>query len=124
MKNWSYTIVLSSIAIIAVAFFTGKVTINNMLEELTFFSVLIAMGKTLIVSFLVYLAIIISFPALIIDLVLLIFSSKYFLLIHLIWDLVWQKITLDWYWNVTNGSSLVVAAFILAIITHFSNQRM
>lgn len=123
MRNWSYTIVLSCIVVIIACFATERVNLHHILDDLTFVSVFTAIGKTLIVSFVLYFAAIISFPALVIDLVLLIFTTRYFFLLGYLWNLVWTNFTLPWYWNAVNGNSLVIGAFILAIITHFGIQR-
>jgi hypothetical protein len=123
MKNWSYLLVITCLIIIIGAFADHKVTLSHFFQTLTISNVFIAVAKIIIISLVLYIAMAISVPAVFIDLLLLLFLSKDFLLIRAIWNFTWKDITINWFWESLPGEAIVIAAFLLSIVTHFVNQR-
>lgn len=123
MKNWSYLLVITCVIIIIGAFTDNKVDLNHFFHHLTISNIFIGMAKIIIISIVLYVAVAISIPVVIVDLLLLLFLSKKYLFFRILWQFTWGDVTMNWFWESLPGEAIVTAAFLLAIVTHFVNQR-
>ena len=116
MKNWRFTFFLASIVIIILAFTTGKVESNNLMEGLSLVGLLVTLFKTVLIIVIVSLAASITPPAFLIDLIIVIFTAYSWPILRFIWGLAWKEMTLEWYWYSSTGTSIVVSALIIAAL--------
>lgn len=105
-----------SILFIIVGFVTGKIS-GDSLTYISITGSLLAILQILVIVLILMLGIAMTLPALLIDLLLLIFTGMYFPLVGATWNIVWDDVTLGWFWASTSGSSLLFASIVLAIIS-------
>jgi hypothetical protein len=111
-----------SILFIIVGFVTGKIS-GDSLTYISITGSLLAILQILVIVLILMLGIAMTLPALLIDLLLLIFTGMYFPLVGATWNIVWDDVTLGWFWASTSGSSLLFASIVLAIISFFMLRR-
>ncbi len=112
-----------SILLIIIGFVTGKIS-GDSFNDISITGSLLAILQILVIVLILMLGIAMTLPALLIDLLLLIFTDMYFPLVGGTWDVVWDDVTLDWFWASTSGSSLLIASTVLAIISYFMMPRI
>jgi hypothetical protein len=112
-----------SILLIIIGFVTGKIS-GDSFNDISITGSLLAILQILVIVLILMLGIAMTLPALLIDLLLLIFTDMYFPLVGGTWDVVWDDVTLDWFWASTSGSSLLIASIVLAIISYFMMPRI
>ncbi|MFP4060697.1 MAG: hypothetical protein ACOCXD_01000 [Bacteroidota bacterium] len=116
MKNWRFTFFFASILIIILAFTTGKVESSNLMVGLSLVGLLVAFIKTVLIIAIVSLAISITPLGFIIDLIIVIFTAYSWPILRFTWGLAWRELAVEWYWNSSTGSAIVVAAIIIAAL--------
>ena len=116
MKNWSFSLVISSIIIILAVLVTHRADFNQFFTALSLVQILITFLKSLIVVAVISIAAGITIPALVLDLILLLVTNYDFPVIRFIWGLAWNDIAISWYWLPSDGNALLVSAVILGII--------
>ncbi|HYX09770.1 MAG TPA: hypothetical protein VE912_23780 [Bacteroidales bacterium] len=116
MKNWSFSLVIASIIIILAVLVTHRTDFSNFFTSLSLMQILITFLKSLVVVAVLSIAASITIPALILDLILLLFTHYDFPVIRFLWGLAWGDIAISWYWLPSDGNALFVSAIILGII--------
>lgn len=111
-----------SILFIIIGFVTGKIS-GDSFTYISLTGSLLAILQILVIVLILMLGIAMTLPALLIDLLLLIFTGMYFPLVGATWDVVWDEVTLGWFWAFTSGSSLLFASVVLAIISFLILRR-
>lgn len=111
-----------SILVIIIGVITGKISVDNF-SQISVLDSAFGIMQILVIVMILMLAIAMSLPALFIDLLLLVFTGQQFPLIGLTWDLVWDDVTIKWFWTSTSGSSLLVASVVLVILSFFTLRR-
>lgn len=122
MRKYVIFLLIISILFIILGFTSGKISG----ESFTYISLtgsLLAILQILVVVLILMLAATMALPALIIDVLLLIFTTMYFPLISTIWNIVWYDITVGWFWTTTSGSSILFASLVLIIISVLGLRR-
>jgi hypothetical protein len=115
MRKYAILILIFSILLILFGFFSGKISG----ESFTYISIpgtFFAMLKILIVGLVLLLAIGITIPAVIMDIIVLIFTNLHFPITSNIWDISWNLLTIEWLWLDSGGSSVLFASIILIIL--------
>ena len=116
MRKYVIFLLVISILFIVLGLASGKISG----ESFTYISLtgsLLAILQILVVVLILMLGAMMALPALIIDVLLLIFTTLYFPLISTIWNIVWFDITIGWFWTTTSGSSILFASLVLIIIS-------
>lgn len=122
MKRYVVLLFIVSILFIVLGLVTGKIS-GDSFTYISITGSLLAILQILVIVLILMLAAAITIPALIIDLLLLIFTGLYFPLVGGIWDVVWDDVTIGWFWASTSGSSLLFASIILAIISFLMMRK-
>lgn len=97
-------------------FLTGKVSGGSFLYidmPMLFYN----MFKIIVIVLALLFALLITLPAIAVDLVLLIFTANTFPALSFIWDTVGNTLLMEWFWENTRGSALFFAAFILSMVS-------
>lgn len=122
MRKYVIFLLVISILFIVLGLASGKISG----ESFTYISLtgsLLAILQILVVVLILMLAAMMALPALIIDVLLLIFTTMFFPLISTIWNIVWYDITVGWFWTTTSGSSILFASLVLIIISVLGLRR-
>ncbi|MEQ8470321.1 MAG: hypothetical protein RIC35_04010 [Marinoscillum sp.] len=120
-KRYLQFLFLASILFIIIGFISGKIST----ESFTYISLigsLKAILQILLVVVILMLGLAMTLPALIID-VLLLFIGMSFPLIEAIWYVIWNQVTIGWFWAGSSGSSIFFASLVLAIVSFFGMRR-
>ena len=106
---------LFAILILFFGFVYDKITFES-LQYISVPGLLMAVVKSLVVVLVLLLSLAISTAALVIDLILLLFTQLDFPLLSYIWNIAWEEVTMSWFWTATSGSSLFFGALILLLL--------
>lgn len=118
MRNYAAGLSLFAILIILFGFLNGKIT-GESFQYISLPGLLYAVLKSLVVVFVLLLSLAAAIPLLLIDIVLLLFTNYDFELIQSVYGVVWDGVTLGWFWTETSGSSIFFGALILLLISGF-----
>ncbi len=111
-----------SILFIILGFVTGKIS-GDSFTYISITGSLFAILQILVIVMILMLGAAMTLPALLIDLLLLIFTGMQFPLVSSTWNVVWDQVTIGWFWTSTSGSSLLFASIVLAIISFLMLRR-
>lgn len=118
MRRYAAGLALFAILILVFGFINGKIT-GASFQTISLAGLLFAVLKSLLLVLILLLAVGASIPLLIIDILLLLFTEYGFALINGVWDVVWGRVTIGWFWTETSGSSLFFGALILLLLSGF-----
>jgi hypothetical protein len=110
------------VVFIVLGFMSGKIS-GDSFTYISLTGTLLAILQILLVVAILMLGIAMLTPAIIIDLLLLLFSNLYFPLVGNTWHVVWNQVTVGWFWTETSGSSLLFSSIILAVISFFAIRK-
>ena len=122
MKKYFGFLFIISLLFIFIGLISGKISG----ESFSYISIpgsLFAILQILFVVLIIMIGVAIMIPALVIDLLLLIFTGMNLPLIHSICDILWEEVTMGWFWAHTEGSSIFFASLILAILSFGMYRR-
>ncbi|CAN0195175.1 unnamed protein product, partial [Chrysoparadoxa australica] len=109
-----YLFVLSLVFII-IGMASGKITTDSF-TYISLTESLFAILQILLIVIVLMLGVVMTLPAIIADLILLIVGWS-FRLTGAIWNIVWDQLTIGWFWNNTSGSSIFFSSLAIAIIS-------
>ena len=123
MKRWSSTLIVSAIILIVAAIaYKGAIT-DSFFQGITFYSFFLTLFKSIIVVLLISISVPVALVALLVDIILWLTTDFYFPLINYIVNLVWDRITISWYWNLSNGNEIFLSALVIGILGLIGQRR-
>ena len=116
MRKWSSTLIVSAIILIIAAIAYKDAISESFFQGISFYSLILTLFKSIIVILIISIAVPVGIVALLIDIILWLTTDYYFPLIDYIFDLVWGRITISWFWNLSNGNEIFLSALIIGIL--------
>lgn len=116
MKKYLIFLFIVSILFILIGLVSGKIS-GDSFTYISLPGSLFAIIQILVIVLILMIGAAMMIPAFVIDLLLLVFTGLRFPMITSIWDILWQKVTIDWFWIFTSGSSIFFASLLLAIFS-------
>ena len=116
MKKYFIFLFIVSVLFILIGLVSGKIS-GDSFTYISLPGSLFAVLQILVIVLILMIGAAMMIPAFVIDLLLLIFTGLRFPMINAIWHILWQKVTIDWFWVFTSGSSIFFASLILAIFS-------
>lgn len=121
LKRYLQFTFLASVLFIIIGFVTGKISVDSF-TYISLIGTVEAMFQILVVAILLMLGLAVSVPALIADLILL-FMGMSFPLLHSTWGVLWDQVTIGWFWASSSGSSILFASIILAVVSALAMRK-
>lgn len=122
MKRFIYLTGVFALVLVVVGFISGKISA----ESFTYISIpgiIVTCLKMLLSQLVLMLSTLMIVPAVIIDLLLWIFSGMYFPLISSIIDAVWNDFIVAWFWQPATGSAILFTSIINLAASYFLLRR-
>ena len=116
IKKYSTAIVVFSFIVMVLAIAYKDALTSSFVAGVTPLGLIFSFFKSLIVAIVLIVTIPVALVALLIDLVLWFITPYYFPLSGFMYNLVWENITVEWYWLQAGGNEIFYAALILAIL--------
>jgi hypothetical protein len=113
IRRYIFSILVLSVLFLVTGFLSGKIS-GDSFTYISLTGTFSAVIQILFVTVILMLALLMTLPAVIVDLLLL-FLGWSFPMIERIWNVVWDELTIGWFWIPTSGSSILFASVILII---------
>ena len=121
LKRYLQFLFVSSLLFIIIGLVTGKISG----ESFTYISLtgsIAAIFQILMIVIILMLGLVITVPALIIDLLLL-FIGMSFPVLSATWSVIWDQVTMGWFWANTSGSSVFFGSLVVAVVSFFAIRK-
>jgi len=122
MRRYLVALFIFSILVIVFGLFSGKISAESF-QYISLVESFFTIFRILVVVLVLLLGLVILFPAILMDLILLLISNYGFEMTNQVLEHAWKNVTLGWFWNQTSGSSILFSAIIIAIITGILMRR-
>jgi hypothetical protein len=116
IKKYSTAIIVFSFVVMVLAIAYKDALTSSFIAGVTPLGLIFSFFKSFIVAIVLIVAIPVALVALLIDLVLWFITPYYFPLSGFMYNLVWENITIEWYWLQAGGNEIFYAALILALV--------
>ncbi len=113
MKNWDVFIIVSTFIIALALFSSGRITFDNMLNNLQLSETIIVMFKTITIALLGSFALALMIIFILIDIIVTFISGVEFPIIQFFYNTVYMGFFHNWYWELHSGSHIFMACIIL-----------
>lgn len=113
MKNWDVFIIVSTFIIALALFSSGKISFDNMLNNLQLSETIIVMFKTVTIALLGSFALALMIIFILIDVVVTLVSGIEFPIMQFFYHTVYMDYFHGWYWDMHSGSHIFMACIVL-----------
>lgn len=122
MRKFMGLMLFVTILLLFAGIFNDKITFES-LNYISISGSLLAIVQIIVLVVILMLGLSMIVPAFLIDVLVLIFTDMYFPLVGSTYNVVWNEITIGWFWTETTGSSLLFSSIILIIVSILSLRK-
>ncbi len=113
MRNWNVYFIMSAIIITIILFADKKVSPENMLSGLQTGETLIVFLKSIAITLVTVVSLLLMIVILLADVLVTIVTGKEFPLTQLMYDNIYIQLLRGWYWDAHSGSHIFMACIIM-----------